>query len=252
MRRPFLVIALVVGSLLGGCSLCTETVPPWPHVGGSRLVDNAAPLQSTSVVVEVSNGSLRQWGTGFCKWKGNRLYIWTAAHVVSDDHGGWLGTISIYRPGDHPFTRDGAVKLEAKLVAVPKGYGYYDVALLEAINPPSTYPVGSVKFWLDDTLPTTGSPVLSVGNYDGWSYPLSVDYGAVSYVGRLHEGEVLDQLTVLCYGGASGGPVFSAEDGRVIGLMVRSLCPKRITWMVPVRQIRQFAKAYQVEFALED
>lgn len=185
--------------------------------------------QRQTVLVETATGS----GSGIVikRFDGEqtRVFVWTAAHVVSDVD---LCKIHIiFRTGDH---KAGDAWFGARVIFRPVGV---DSALLWVDADPSFFGAAEFEFGT----PKVGTPVFHVGNLLGKVFDGSVTAGVVSQIG-VHPDDltwpwdVCDQTTALIVPGSSGGPLFSMR-GRVLGICVGWPQIPGISFYVPVRAL---------------
>lgn len=144
-------------------------------------------------------------GSGFVIEKNKKKYVITNAHVVesaSDEP----GSIFVYSYNQ--------TKYEVKVVG---GDSFYDVAVLEFVNPPGKE-LSSLSFAKE--MPKIASKVYAIGNPLG-EYPYTVTDGIVSAVNRNRDGATgkygFIQSTATIIWGNSGGPLIN-ESGQVVGI----------------------------------
>lgn len=144
-------------------------------------------------------------GSGFVIEKSGKKYIVTNAHVVesaSDEK----GSIFVYS-----FNRK---KYEVRVVG---GDSFYDIAVLEFVNPPGNE-LRPLKFEKD--IPKIATKVFALGNPLG-EFPNTVTDGIVSAVNRSRDGVTgkfgFIQTTATLIWGNSGGPLVN-EQGGVVGV----------------------------------
>lgn len=189
-----------------------------------------------TVLVESSHG----YGTGFIIRRANRLFIFTAAHVVRE-----CNDLTVHQEIRHENRKVGESIFSASVIARDEKA---DLAVLW-LDAPADY-FGHVEFDLGTFLP--GTPVYSVGNFYGPKLPQSFSTGVISQLGVHPTSEfpwpIADQMTCLVINGSSGGPVFDYSD-RVIGVVVGTFFPG-IEFFVPLRAVESFAKENSVRWLL--
>jgi S1-C subfamily serine protease len=197
-----------------------------------------AHILSSSVAIKCGNHG----GSGVLVRKDNTLFVWTAAHVVTD-------------VADSPVLVYQDVVSEGKIVdqtycSVDLVYvdEATDIALFFLAHPPTEW--SGVSF--EEGIRPTGTPVVHVGNFFG-TFTGSYSTGVISAVGRmkdLGEGGVgpMDQISCEVFPGSSGGGVFYYDDSCV-GIVSRQYAPG-VSFMIPARVIRAWAKQHNLEFAL--
>lgn len=104
----------------------------------------------------------------------------------------------------------------------------------------------SVKFSLKD-LPEYGEDIYVIGSPK--SQEESLTTGVISYVGRIDEGRLFDQITGFIHPGSSGSGVLLKRNNECVGL-VRSLAAVGINQIVPTRRMLEWAKKEHVEWAM--
>lgn len=196
--------------------------------------------QKQTVLVSTVSGS----GTGVVVKRHDHVFVWTAAHVVSDTGSPAIKVIlrnGLHKAGDASFT--GSVIAKSIIL---------DVALI-SVDAPENFFEQSATF--DDILPLpVGSSVYHVGNFLGTDFDNSVSTGVLSQVGVNPEHltgwpwPVADQTTALIVPGSSGGPIFNDKNNRVLGLAVGTV--DNIFVFVPIRAIEVFANSAHVFWAV--
>jgi S1-C subfamily serine protease len=193
--------------------------------------------QRQTVLVETPTGS----GSGFVIKRLNdsatRVFVWTAAHVVSDVDVCKIHII--FRTGDH---KAGDAWFAARVILRPHNV---DAALLLVDADPGFFVESRFEF----ATPRVGTPVFHVGNLLGKIFDGSVTAGVVSQIG-VHPDDptwpwdVCDQTTTLIIPGSSGGPLFSNMDGKVLGICVGWPQIPGISFYVPTRALVAATKGF--------
>ncbi len=184
-------------------------------------------------------------GTGVVIKRGDRIFVWTAAHVVYGfDH---AEARIIIRNGDH---KVGSTTFGAKVIALDS---LVDAALLYVDAPVDYF----VPAEFDSILPPlVGTQVYHVGNFLGAKFDTSVSTGVVSQIGA-DPGKnwlwaITDQFTAAISPGSSGGPVFNSENDKVVGLAVGVVSnfgdPVKV--YIPVRVIEAWASTLGLGWAI--
>lgn len=167
-------------------------------------------------------------------------FVWTAAHGVEGSR------ISANKFTDLRVIQEfdtGKVEYQAKVIRYD---ATADLALLRICRP-NTFSV-STKF--DDSGLSVGEPVWHVGSFGGTALPHSVTDGIVSAIDRHIVDDVWTQVSAIAQPGSSGSGVFRKSDGSCIGMVIR--CKPGITLIHPISQMRGWAKAAGVEWAIDD
>lgn len=123
-----------------------------------------------------------------------------------------------------------------------------DLALLRVRK--QDFSTNTVKFYLDNKIPSVGTKVYHVGSIFGEVGANSLSSGLYSYQGRLIENKIFDQTTTVVYPGSSGGGIF-LKDGRYIGMATRMRGPNA-NYIVPIRRISIWVKKMNIEWAMDE
>ncbi len=234
--------------------------PQREQVGYTR-VEMAAAISRTAVVVMTSRGSGS--GTLFSRLDADGQpahLVWTAAHVVAIhrsvttiiDHTGKITQVVKFAPVKVviPIVRNGKHMGDGTLVADIIQYSNAktgdDLAILKIRDP--EFPGIQPRFWLSRGILPVGSEVYTVGSPFGLQCANTFSVGYISQHGREYNGKVLDQVSSIVYGGASGSGVFTT-DGQYIGMVTMMTAPQ-IGYMVPVRRMHEWATRAKVVWAL--
>jgi S1-C subfamily serine protease len=195
--------------------------------------------QHKTVLVVSPDGSQ---GTGIVIKRGDRIFVWTAAHVVYGfDH---ADIKIVLRNGPR---KVGVTTFSGRVLALESNV---DVALLY-VDAPTSYFVAA-EFESPVPLPV-GSTVYHVGNFLGIDFDNSVSTGIVSQIG-VNPGKgwpwaITDQTTCSVVPGSSGGPLFSDND-KVAGIIVGLIPERPIYVYVPVRVIEVWADSVGLSWAI--
>jgi len=186
-------------------------------------------------------------------------FIWTAAHVVDnlrktrtiiDPKSGTPKTVVEFDDAKivKSLTEDGRNVGKMELFAEVVRYSAEeDLALLRLRK--KNFVSVTVEFYLEDNIPVISTPLLHVGSLLGQLGSNSMTTGIMSQHGRLINKKVFDQTTVAAFPGSSGGGVYM-KDGKMIGMLVRG-AGETFNLIVPVRRMQKWAKAANVEWALD-
>lgn len=200
--------------------------------------------QNASVLIIGPAGS---FGSGVVVKRGNSLFVWTAAHVVSNVDSVVVGSYLRER-GE----KVGVIQYSAKIIARNESL---DLALLWLSGGGSYF--GSVVF-ADEAPLRVGQSVYHVGNYWGADFDDSVSIGVISQVGvtpvstKWPWNTQLDQTTAFVTYGSSGGGIFRHSDNLLVGIIVGSPAPgiSDVNLFVPVRKILAWAKSESLLWAM--
>lgn len=198
--------------------------------------------QDSTVIVKSPSGAS---GSGSVIRRVNRdgsprLFVWTAAHVVDD-----ADTFGIEsRVRNAGFERDAANFAVFVVFRAPAE----DIALL-ALDAPD----GFFRYAQFDNVEQRpiGSEVFHVGNFFGAdAFDDSVSWGRISQIGvRPDAGwdwKSIDQADMVIIPGSSGGPLFSSESNRILGIVVGWPRMPGINFYVPLRTIRKVSPEWAV------
>lgn len=230
----------------------------WAGDLNKKVVDH---LQSIAVTVEVPNGS----GSGVIKTRvrGDEKvsFVWTAGHVVTD-----LRKIHTVVDSKTGSTRTVVSFDDAKVVQVLVENGRTigrlemfaevirfseseDLALLRVRK--KNFSNDSVQFYLDRDIPNLGTGLVHIGSLLGEKLGSnSLTTGILSQIGRLIDGKIFDQTTVVAFPGSSGGGVY-LESGQMIGMLLRG-SGENFNFICPTRRIVEWAKSTSVLWAVDD
>ena len=199
---------------------------------------NFKAMRACSATVKTESGS----GTGVTVVRKGTTYFWTCNHVTADAKSISLSKrmVSVDKP-------IGSLDFAAELVcASPK----YDLSLCKVLQ---TDFVGTDTEFYADCIPDVGLHVYHVGSMLGPDGEGSLSFGILSLLNRKIPGLralPVDQYIMTSAPGSSGGGIWT-PDGRCLGLVTGGYYPSAITAVVPVRQMRDFAKEFNCEWALD-
>lgn len=250
--------------LVVACALSLAVLTTPSEVEAQEKVELKVPqyLQATSVTVRAApysgSGSLVQTSDGQC-------WVWTAAHVVRhlrtsretiDDKGGKKIKVTYEDAKVQQFRKnkdDGRIVstflADAEVIRVSDDIYGHDLALLR-IRDKEFKPDASTKFYLDKDIPEIGEDLYHCGSLLGPVGSNSLTNGIMSQHGRVFDGKIYDQTTATSFPGSSGGIVCLKKDGKYVGMLVMG-AGEGFGLIVPVRRMKQWAKAVDVEFALD-
>ena len=150
-------------------------------------------------------GRTKGSGSGFVIERNNKKYVITNAHVV-ETASDQSGSIYVYSINEKKYR-----------VKVVGGDTFYDVAVLEFIDPPGNE-ITTIDFRKSNV--RVGESVYAIGTPLG-KYPYSVSDGIISGKNRVRDGTTgkfgFLQSTATIIWGNSGGPLIDTE-GRVVGI----------------------------------
>jgi S1-C subfamily serine protease len=169
-----------------------------------------------------------------------RLFIWTAAHVVSASD-----EVVVETKVRNEYRKVGTVSFKARVIMRAPAE---DIALLWLDAPEGFF--NYVQF--DDVgQRDIGAEVFHVGNFLG-SMDDSVSWGRVSQQG-VDGGNIwrsIDQADMVILPGSSGGPLFSHDSRRILGIVVGWPRQPGVCFYVPLRTIRGVALRDSVYWAV--
>lgn len=239
--KPSLLLALLAASTASGIFFFSK--PPMPDIVLPQppKQNHYEQAQANTVLLVVGDAQ----GSGVVIVRGEKVFIWTAAHVVE---GATDAKVKVFIR-DNQFRRVGETIFSAVVVARDTKL---DIALLWS-SAPSRFFTGA----LFDTSPShVGDAIFIVGNFYGADMDGAVTTGIISQVGlpaNFGPGgiwTIADQMSAAIAPGASGGPVFRESSNRIIGLNVGS-APNAFIF-VPVRALYQFATKEGLTWAILD
>ena len=242
-------------------SACVATVALLLFVMPTSAQDSVPKkIQDVSVTI-LSPG----WGEGsgvVCVTKDKTCWVLTAAHVVQglreereiiDSKTGGKKVAVSFRDAKviRHLVEDGRtvgrLELDAEVIRY-SSVDHHDLALLR-VRKREMLAVGCI-FYLEDKLPEVGTDLLHCGSLLGQFGSNSLTAGILSKHGRLINGYVYDQTSCPSFPGSSGGGTFLKADGRYVGMLVRG-AGETFSLIVPVRRIKDWAKAVGIDFVID-
>lgn len=216
-------------------------------------------LQDASVTIRAG----RSQGSGVLFTRGDRTYVWTAAHVIDSQRvtrtvvvNGVEKTlvefrdVSIVQEFRQDGRRIGESSMECRVLRYSDADQGEDLALLEVRK--RNFTTATVEFY-DGAIPEIGTELLHVGSLLGQFGSNSLTTGVYSQIGRVLDlgttGTIFDQTTVTAFPGSSGGGVFLKENGQYVGMLVRG-SGEQFNFIVPIRRLREWAVRAKVEWAI--
>lgn len=216
-------------------------------------------LQDASVTIRAGGAQ----GSGVLFTRGDRTFVWTAAHVIDGQRtvrkvivNGVtksvieFSDVSIVQEFRQEGRRIGESKMDCRVIKYSDADQGEDLALLEVRK--RNFSDATVTFY-DGEIPALGTKLLHVGSLLGQFGSNSLTTGVYSQTGRVLDlsaaGVVFDQTTVTAFPGSSGGGVFLEENGQYVGMLVRG-AGEQFNLIVPVRRIRAWAQAAKIEWAI--
>ena len=238
--RTFLKLAV-------GCILITVAVGGFLQCRPSRVdsVRNCYERAQNSTVLIVCPSGAQ--GSGVVVKRGERLFVWTAAHVVDN-----CDRVVIRSYVRHNGERVGNIDFAGRVL---ERNDSLDVALLWLIAPASYF--DSAEF--AGVEPSrVGESVYHVGNYWGADFDDSVSIGVISQIGVQPKYRdwpwqfPLDQTTAFVVYGSSGGGIFRHSDNKLIGIIVGGPAPGKadVNLFVPIRAIYSWATDVSILWAM--
>lgn len=229
-RWPLAALAVLLGTTPAFAAPATPgrtPPPPASAAAPSSLVDVVRQVKPATVLIEVLTPSGMGWGSGFVVARDGHLV--TNAHVVENAQ-----RVTVYLKNSE--------KVSARVLAVQEAD---DLALLKVEPPAPLYTVALGEDQLGEGVEVcvTGYPQPPVMFRAGLSLDSSTVHGILSgrrtIEGGFFSGQVLNQMDAPLVGGNSGGPVYLAEDGKVVGVAVSSFDGTPINFAVPVSKVKQ-------------
>jgi S1-C subfamily serine protease len=226
----------------------------------ARSAETVVPaLQDASVTIRAGQSQ----GSGVLFTRGDRTYVWTAAHVIDSQRvvrtvvvNGVEKTLVEFRDVNivqefrQEGRRIGEASMECRVIRYSDSEQGEDLALLEVRK--KNFSTATVQFY-DGAIPEIGTELFHVGSLLGQFGSNSLTTGVYSQIGRVldigTQGTIFDQTTVTAFPGSSGGGVFLKENGQYVGMLVRG-SGEQFNFIVPVRRLREWAVRAKVEWAI--
>lgn len=203
--------------------------------------------QNNTIVITIGEGH----GSGVLFTRtntdGNEVtFIWTVAHFTgyTMKPNGAFHPVKIVR---------GDKKAEAIVLRTSDNDITHDIALLQ-ITDNSFH--GDAEFYQPFNHVKVGQSVIHVGTPLGKLHECSVFCGCVSFVDRefntslVLKPRMTDQINITIGGGCSGGGVFDAKTGGILGLASINTAPT-ILFITPTRYIYEWAKSHDCLWAFD-
>lgn len=174
-------------------------------------------------------------------------FVWTAAHLansVMQSNGSFRKLIII----------SGNKQAQAIVLRASDNSIDHDIALLQIID--SNDFQGDAKFYQMFNHIKVGQSIIHVGTPRGKIHECSVFRGIISYVDRKYnmrpvfKSRLLDQINVTVLPGCSGGGVFDAKDGGILGFVSLGSA-ETIGFITPTRYIYEWAKSHDCLWAFD-
>ena len=221
-------------------SVCCVAAFSLAHLYASSPV--AKRCVNNTVVVQTGPGH----GSGILFTRPGGTFIWTAAHVIQ----------GVMRP-DGSFRdvmiRHGSQRAMARVLRCGDAPVAQDIALLQIIEGSLE---GDARFYKAFNEVEVGQEIIHCGSpFDNRLNENLLFFGHISHVGRMFslpnlEPRIVDQCDVNALPGCSGGPIFDAETGDVLGFLSMAGAPG-LTAVVPTRCIYEWAKTHDCLWAFD-
>ncbi len=244
LSRPIDLTIAIVAILAIGTALHTASLHTSEPVAFKHSVFHEQ-MQAQTVLVKTSHGS----GSGVVVHRGNRVFVWTAVHVVSD-----VSEVTIHQTFRHDGRKAGEQTFNGHVICrlgstTESGIKGVDAALIWVDAPPDRL-AGAT--WADST-PSVGETVYHVGNLRGDAFDNSLSQGTLAQIGVRPEvpgwpWDLVDQCDAISLPGSSGGPVFDSA-GHIIGLLVGGP-GNAVSCYVPLRVIYAAAQEANIAWAV--
>ena len=186
-------------------------------------------------------------GSGVLYTKGDTTFIWTAAHVIDK----YMQPDGTFR--DFLIVQDKS-RARARVLRCSDYMVTHDIALLQVVRGNLK---GGAQFYEAFDEVELGQEVIHCGTpFDPAVNSNLLFFGHISYIGRMFRLPILpiarevDQCDLPTYSGCSGGPVFDAETGDILGIMVMGGKPG-LSVMVPTRKIYEWAESHDCLWAFD-
>lgn len=200
-------------------------------------------LQVSSVLVRSPDGSSGS-GSVF-RSKAGEYLILTAAHVIFEAGGPVTVSQSILRDGK----KIGEFTTLADVLVASHPWRSYDIAVLK---PRDAIFTNAVAFYTGKTVPAIGTPIIHCGSLHGAWLERSITFGHIAALYRYRSDDQrypLDFSTCAALPGSSGGGVFLASTGELIGFVDEWEGVDNVNFFVPIRSILQFFRESALDVA---
>ncbi len=254
LLAPLLLLAMMVSVSFG------EDVTP-----EQKIINH---LQDISLTIK--SGDSQGSGTVFTRKEGEDTvsYVWTAGHVISHLKtnrsvliNGNEKTVTEFRDAQvvMEFQQEGRkigeTVVDAKVVRYSDPETGRDLALLQVRKKNFAEASRTASFYNSAVIPPVGTKLYHVGSLLGQFGSNSLTQGSISQTGRVLQlgtsaGTVFDQTSVTAFPGSSGGGVFLESTGEYVGMLVRG-AGEQFNFIVPIREMRAWAKEAKVEWAID-
>ncbi len=248
--KTIIRIVLLLALLSFGCESLSQDLQDIPQYLENISVTVKTPDSIGSGVVFTRKDST---GTN------DITFVWSAGHIVSDKEEiivnftiplivtnapVLIKEVSILQP----VIEDGRLikynSMVADVIKISDNDGE-DLSIMRIRG--KFYNTNTTNFYYGKKIPKMGTQFDTIGSPDNEKGSFST--GVCSFVGRVFEGRVFDQTTLVVYPGSSGGGVFLASNGQCVGITTIMSAPS-INYMVPIRRMISWAKRENVEWAL--
>jgi S1-C subfamily serine protease len=218
--------------------------------------DTLAPrLQETAVTLHTESGQ----GSGVIVTRKGVNYVLTAGHVVAgnrrvtkvvtdskDSSEVSFKPVSIVKEIYTDGESIGTTSIQADVVAYSSAEFGQDVALVRLR---SKITDASVEFYPKRLL-SVGTAVVHVGSLEGQDGSNSFTTGSYAQIGRVLFDKVFDQTSCPAFPGSSGGGIYLQSNGQYVGMLVRG-SGETFNYIVPIRRLKDWAKAHHTEFLFD-
>ncbi len=263
----------LLASLLLLVTLASPSLADAPQGDPQTIIKH---LQNISVTIKSTSGgglfgasSSQGSGVVFTRKDGadTTSYIWTAGHVIDNLKSqrtvvinGSPKIVTEFKDAQvvAEFQEDGRkvgeTTVDARVIRYSDPETGRDLALLQVRKKNFATVADSSVFYSDAVMPPVGTKLYHVGSLLGQFGSNSLTQGTISQTGRVLQlsaaaGVVFDQTSVTAFPGSSGGGVFLEKNGEYIGMLVRG-AGEQFNFIVPIREMRQWARDSKVEWAI--
>jgi len=238
----------------------------------TKAAEPIAQIQDFSVTIKsgISEGSgtiitREMFKTEAKKEKVVVNFILTAGHVVDDlrsvrtfiENGRDKKIVefkdaAMVREENQNGRRVGESKMDCKVVCYSNSTTGEDLALLMIIKQGYKGVDVSAEFYNHEELISVGTQLWHCGSLLGQMGANSLTNGIMSQIGRVYEGKVYDQLTVVAFPGSSGGGVFVIKDNKPLymGMIVRG-AGENFQLAIPIRRIYKWAESNNLKWVFD-